>query len=190
MDAEKYLKKYVALEEAAKAEIVEILSSNPTGRYIYFDCEIEEENDAYCDNTLATLDGNEDVIRICGVGLNDDNQIVITDYEDEENWFVPDEWTHAYLEMYQFVVNNLKFAKAGPSLSNKTDDPVLSNEEYVKYIAAQYSNQGLSEEELIEAGMKGLASALEKYEEDEYFQEFATWPIRHSIVQAINEKQK
>ena len=75
-------------------------------------------------------------------------------------------------------------------LSNKSDDSVLSNEEYVKYIAGQYLNQGLNEEELIEAGMKGLASALEKYEEDEYFQDFATWPIRSSIIQAINEKQK
>ena len=36
--------------------------------------------------------------------------------------------------------------------------------------------------------MKGLASALEKYEEDEHFQDFATWPIRSSIIQAINEK--
>ena len=75
-------------------------------------------------------------------------------------------------------------------LSNKSDDSVLSNEEYVKYIAGQYLNQGLNEEELIEAGMKGLAFALEKYEEDEHFQDFATWPIRSSIIQAINEKQK
>ena len=190
MDAEKYLKQYAALEEAAKAEIVEILSNNPTGRYIYFDCEIEEENDAYCDSIIVVMDGDENCLHLCGVGLNDDNQIVIIDEDDEENWFVPDEWTHAYLEMYQFVVDNLKFAKAGPSLSNKSDDSVLSNEEYVKYIAGQYLNQGLNEEELIEAGMKGLAFALEKYEEDEHFQDFATWPIRHSIVQAINEKNK
>ena len=35
-DSAKYLKQYAALEEAAKAEIIEILSNNPTGRYIYF----------------------------------------------------------------------------------------------------------------------------------------------------------
>ena len=62
------------------------------------------------------MDGNEQVLYICGVGLNDDNQIVVTDREDEETWFVPDEWTHAYLEMYQFVVDNLKFAKQSPTL--------------------------------------------------------------------------
>lgn len=44
MDSQKYLKQYAALEEAAKAEIIELLSNNPTGRYIYFNCDIEEES--------------------------------------------------------------------------------------------------------------------------------------------------
>lgn len=113
-DSAKYLKQYAALEEAAKAEIVEILSNNPTGRYIYFNCEIEEENEAYCDSIIEVLDGNSQAIRICGVGLNDENQIIILDEDDEEKWYAPDEWTHAYLEMYQFVVDNLEFAKQEP----------------------------------------------------------------------------
>lgn len=116
-DSAKFLKQYAALEEAAKAEIIEILSTNPTGRYIYFNCEIEEENEAYADSLIVVMDGNEDVLHICGVGLNDDNQIVVIDAEDEENWFVPDEWTHAYLEMYQFVVDNLAYAKQDPVLN-------------------------------------------------------------------------
>lgn len=116
MDSEKYLKQYAALEEAAKSEIIELLSNNPTGRYIYFNCDIEEENEAYVYSIIVVMDGNEQVLYICGVGLNDDNQIVVTDSEDEGTWFVPDEWTHAYLEMYQFVVDNLKFAKQSPTL--------------------------------------------------------------------------
>ena len=116
-DSAKYLKQYAALEEAAKAEIIEILSTNPSGRYIYFNCEIEEEDEAYADSLIIVMDGNEDVLRICGVGLNDDNQIVVIDEEDEENWFVPDEWAHAYLEMYQFVVDNLAYAKQEPVLN-------------------------------------------------------------------------
>ena len=115
-DSQKYLKQYAALEEAAQSEIIEILSNNPTGRYIYFNCDIEEENEAYADSTIVVMDGNEQVLYICGVGLNDDNQIVVTDSEDEGTWFVPDEWTHAYLEMYQFVVDNLKYAKQSPTL--------------------------------------------------------------------------
>ena len=86
-DSAKYLKQYAALEEAAKAEIIEILSANPTGRYIYFNCEIEEEDEAYADSVIVVMDGNEDVLRICGVGLNDDNQIVVIDEEDEEEDF-------------------------------------------------------------------------------------------------------
>ena len=116
-DSAKYLKQYAALEEAAKAEIVEILSTNPTGRYIYFNWEIEPEDEDFADGAIVVVDGNEDVLHICGVGLNDDNQIVVIDAEDEENWFVPDEWTHAYLEMYQFVVDNLAYAKQDPVLN-------------------------------------------------------------------------
>ena len=82
-----------------------------------FNCEIEEEDEAYADSLIVVMDGNEDVLSICGVGLNDDNQIVVIDEEDEENWFVPDEWTHAYLEMYQFVVDNLAYAKQEPVLN-------------------------------------------------------------------------
>lgn len=63
------------------------------------------------------MDGNGRVLRIFGVGLNDDNQIVVINVDDEETWFVPDEWTHAYLEMYEFVVNNLKFAKQEPVIN-------------------------------------------------------------------------
>lgn len=111
LDSEKYLKQYAALEEAAKAEIIQLLSNNTTGRYIYFDCEIDEEDDAYCESVFPVMDGDEHVLHICGVGLNDDNQIVIISTYDEEKWFEPDEWTHAYLNLYQFVVNNLEYAK-------------------------------------------------------------------------------
>ena len=113
-DPKKYLKQYAALEEAAKAEIIEILSNNPTGRYIWFSGESGEELDAYSDSIIRVVDGNEQIITICGIGLNDENQIVVCDAYDESVWFIPDEWTHAYLEMYEFVVDNLKYAKKKP----------------------------------------------------------------------------
>ena len=113
----KYLEQYAALEEAAKTEIIEILSNNPTGRYIYFNYEIEEEDDAYLDSSIRVMDGNEQIITICGVGLDDEDTIVILDKDNEEaGWYTPDEWTHAYLEMYQFVVENLKYAKQEPAI--------------------------------------------------------------------------
>ena len=57
MDSQKYLKQYAALEEAAKSEIIELLSNNPTGRYIYFNCDIEEESEAQDNYTITTRDG-------------------------------------------------------------------------------------------------------------------------------------
>ena len=111
LDPKKYLNQYAALEEAAKAEIIQLISNNSKGRYIYFDCDIDEESDAFYESVFPVMDGNERALHICGVGLNDDNQIVIISTNDEEKWFEPDEWTHAYLEMYKFVVNNLEYAK-------------------------------------------------------------------------------
>ena len=111
LDPRKYLKQYAALEEAAKSEIIQLLSNNPTGRYIYFDCDIDEENEAYMNSAFTVSNGDDEIIRICGVGIDDDNHIVIIIEDDEENWFEPDKWTHAYLELYEFVVENLNYAK-------------------------------------------------------------------------------
>ena len=119
-DSAKYLKQYAALEEAAKDEIIDILSNNPTGRYIYFDFDNNEERKAERANLILTIDNNKEIIEICGVGLNDDNQIVVIklihDFftQFDKVWFVPDENTHAYLKMYEFVINNLKYAKKEP----------------------------------------------------------------------------
>ena len=111
-DSRKYLKQFGALEEAAKAEIIQILSENPKGRYIYFNCENFDENYAYCESVFVAKNGDEESFPICGVGLNDDNQIVIQTEYDEENWFEPDGWTYIYCKLYEFVVNNLKYAKS------------------------------------------------------------------------------
>lgn len=113
-DSQKYLRQYAALEEAAQSEIIEILSNNPTGRYIYFNCDIEEESEAQDNYTITTRDGDDRRIAICGVGLDDENQIVVANFNEE--WFRLDEWTHIYPEMYQFVVDNLKYAKQSPTL--------------------------------------------------------------------------
>ena len=203
MDTKKYLKQYVALEEAAKAEIIQLLSNNPAGHYIYFNCNIDEENEAYCESVFPIMDGDEHVLHVCGVGLNDDNHIVIITEYDEKNWFEPDEWTHAYLELYEFVVNNLDYAKreivsdvtdAGKSNENtrKSDDKELSNEDFLGIIADQYTNNGLSKDELIKAGGKGLVVAREKYDEEKgfSFHDFAEWFVRQAIIDAIAEKKK
>ena len=101
------------MKRLQRPRLLKFCRTTPPG-VTWFNCEIEEENDAYSDSVIRVMDGNEQIITICAVGLNDENQIVITDADDDFTWFTPDEWTHAYLDMYEFVVNNLKFAKMKP----------------------------------------------------------------------------
>ena len=65
------------------------------------------------------------------------------------------------------------------------------NMRFVVSLAAQYQNQGLSLEELIEAGKHGLEKAAMKYnlETDFKFMAYAVWWVRQAIIQAINEKE-
>ena len=61
----------------------------------------------------------------------------------------------------------------------------------VEKVADEYQNQGLTLEELIEAGKDGLQKAEEKYDPkaDFSFDSYAVWWIRQRIIQAITEKK-
>ena len=75
---------------------------------------------------------------------------------------------------------------------NEMDKLIESNKRFVVSVAAQYQNQGLSFEELIEAGTEGLKKATQKYnteEADFKFMPYAVWWIRQAMIQAINEKE-
>lgn len=65
------------------------------------------------------------------------------------------------------------------------------NMRFVVSLAAQYQNQGLSLEELNEAGKHGLEKAATKYnlETDFKFMPYAVWWVRQAISQAINERK-
>ena len=62
----------------------------------------------------------------------------------------------------------------------------------VEKVVDEYQNQGLTLEELMEAGNDGLKKAEEKYnpKADFSFESYAVWWIRHSILQALAEKSK
>lgn len=64
-----------------------------------------------------------------------------------------------------------------------------NDEELVSIIAEEYAAQGLTHEELMQAGHDGIAKAHEKYEEknDFSFNAYAVWWIRQRILQALNE---
>ena len=65
-----------------------------------------------------------------------------------------------------------------------------ANMRFVVSVANQYQKQGLTLEELIEAGTEGLRKGAMKYnfEADFKFIAYAVWWIRQSILQAIEEK--
>ena len=118
MNAKKYVDKFLALEEAAKNEIIELLKYNPKGRFI----QPHDEDDDLYDQGVMTMTGDEDII-ICAVGLFDDDDDVELrikaslvdggEYSDNE-WFIPDDFTQCYCVLYEFVVNNLDRADQEP----------------------------------------------------------------------------
>jgi RNA polymerase primary sigma factor len=66
-----------------------------------------------------------------------------------------------------------------------------ANIRFIVSVAVQYQRQGLTLEELIEAGTEGLRKGAMKYnfEADYKFIAYAIWWIRQSIILAITEKK-
>ena len=128
LNPDKYLDQFLALEEAAKNEIIELLKNNPAGRYIDYarvwnDEDLDDEAEASLSGTVDALTGDCDAIDILGVGLNSKDHLVLhaqlyvngdcIEYNDDE-WFEPDEHTHCYCELYRYVVENLNYATPEP----------------------------------------------------------------------------
>lgn len=63
---------------------------------------------------------------------------------------------------------------------------------FVASVAQQFLDQGLNQEELLEAGIEGLVVAAEKYDTNSKFKFicYAIWWIKQSIQQTINESRK
>ena len=72
------------------------------------------------------------------------------------------------------------------------DTVVRSMMRFVVSVAKHYLDKGLSDEELVEAGKKGLVIAIPKYDRSRGFRfiSYAVWYVRHSILQAIEDKSK
>lgn len=64
---------------------------------------------------------------------------------------------------------------------------IAENKHYVELVAKQYLNQGLTLEQLIEEGNKGLIYADQNYDASKgfAFMSYAVWFIRASILQAL-----
>ena len=72
------------------------------------------------------------------------------------------------------------------------DTIVLSEMRFVVSVAKNYCDKGLNDEELVEAGKKGLLIAIRKYDRSRGFMfiAYAVWYVRRSILQTIEDKSK
>ena len=72
------------------------------------------------------------------------------------------------------------------------EELVTENRRYVEAVAKQYLNQGLTLEQLIEEGNKGLVKAADIYDESKgySFIAYAVWWVRKSILQALAKTQQ
>ena len=63
---------------------------------------------------------------------------------------------------------------------------------FVVSVAKQYLDKGLSDEELVEVGKKGLIIAIRQYDRSSRFKfiPYAVWLVRRGILQAIEDKFK
>lgn len=125
----KYLDKVNALHKAAREEIINILSDNPSGRYIEFDTCEDDQSDALEESRFSFINDDDEVLMFCAIGLNDDDELVFKAYDDDSGMDYNDgEWTELEESMdrflpdiYAFVVNNLKYAK-DDSMDDSMDD--------------------------------------------------------------------
>ena len=64
---------------------------------------------------------------------------------------------------------------------------IAENKHYVELVAKQYLNRGLTLEQLIEEGNKGLIYADQNYDASKgfAFMSYAVWFVRASILQAL-----
>lgn len=69
----------------------------------------------------------------------------------------------------------------------KQEELIAENKRYVETIAKLYLNRGLTLEQLIKEGNKGLAQAAERYNPSKgyAFMSYAVWWIRLSILLAL-----
>lgn len=73
------------------------------------------------------------------------------------------------------------------NIQKNKSELIAENKHYVELVAKQYLNHGLTLEQLIEEGNKGLIYADEHYDASKgfAFMSYAVWFVRASILQAL-----
>ena len=92
------------------------------------------------------------------------------------------------------IDEELKLVKAVQAKGTDCDEMIRlekADGRFVASIAKQYKDQGVTDMELIEAGIEGLRRAAMKFDlkSDYKFIAYAVWWIRQAMIQAIAEKK-
>lgn len=74
------------------------------------------------------------------------------------------------------------------NIQKNKSELIAENKHYVELVAKQYLNRGLTLEQLIEEGNKGLIYADQNYDASKgfAFMSYAVWFVRTSILQALS----
>lgn len=100
------------------------------------------------------------------------------------------------IEIKESEILNNEILEQNEDLKQAKQDPegnlLTTQKRYVECIAKLYEDQGLSHEELISAGNKGLITAVERYRPNPRFRfvAYAVWWIRESIQEALKRISK
>jgi RNA polymerase primary sigma factor len=74
------------------------------------------------------------------------------------------------------------------NIQKNKSELIAENKHYVELVAKQYLNRGLTLEQLVEEGNKGLIYADQNYDASKgfAFMSYAVWFVRTSILQALS----
>lgn len=161
-----------------------------------------QENDIFIEQSDDDLDEEEEEAEETSSEDEDDMQAPYTE-EKRKNTKLVDSELHYLKEIGAIPLLTAEQEKAAAKVLKETDPAsteykdakdlmISSNLRLVVSMAKQYTNRGLSFQDLVQEGNLGLMRAVEKfdYEKGFRFSTYATWWIRQAMVRAIADQSR
>lgn len=161
-----------------------------------------QENDIFIGQSDDDLDEEEEEAEETSSEDEDDMQAPYTE-EKRKNTKLVDSELHYLKEIGAIPLLTVEQEKAAAKVLKETDPAskeykdakdlmISSNLRLVVSMAKQYTNRGLSFQDLVQEGNLGLMRAVEKfdYEKGFRFSTYATWWIRQAMVRAIADQSR
>lgn len=190
-------RKNEAQEQLTEKDIMELAEKNHLNE--------EEEDDLFnwCqENDIYVMDPETDLLEEEEVE-EEEEEPVAPYIEEKKRTHIQDSEMHYLHEIGQIplltpeqereTAKILKEADPDSEAYKKAKDLMISsNLRLVVSMAKQYTNRGLSFQDLVQEGNLGLIRAVEKfdYEKGFRFSTYATWWIRQSLVRAVADQSR